>query len=135
MYTFLVVEDAPVIRKVANRILTDIGFLVVEAGDGFEALEICRNNVPQAIIVDWDMPKLSGIEFIQEFRKIPGSEKARILYCTSEIMVPEMTRAKRAGAHGFLLKPFNREILEYKIKEAGIEVKAQPVLDPSFSPA
>ena len=121
MKTFMLVEDAPVIRKVANRILSDMGFLVVEAKDAMTALELSRNNIPEAMIVDWSLPHMSGIDFIREFRKIPGSENTRILYCTSEIVVADMTRAKRAGAHAFLMKPFNREILEFKLQEAGVK--------------
>ena len=51
-----------------------------------------------------------------------GNEQTKLVYCTSEIMVSEMTRAKRAGANGFLMKPFNREILIHKIQEVGIEI-------------
>lgn len=125
MKTFMIVDDAPVIRKVTNRILSDLGFLVVEAADGFDGLEKCRNNIPEAMIVDWQMPRMDGIEFIQEFRRLEGSERCRILFCTSEIMISEMTKAKRAGAHGFLMKPFNREILCYKLTEAGVEFNAR----------
>ena len=123
MKIFLLVDDSPVIRKVANRILTDLGFVVVEAGDGFEALEKCRYNMPDAIMVDWDMPNMSGLEFLQEFGKIADSQDTRILYCTSEVMVSDMTKAKRAGAHGFIMKPFNRGILLHKLREAGIEIE------------
>ncbi|MBO6816441.1 MAG: response regulator [Rhizobiaceae bacterium] len=122
MKMFMIVDDAPVIRKVANRILSDLGFAVVEAADGFDALEKCRYSMPEVLIVDWDMPKMSGIEFIEEFRRIEGNEQTKLVYCTSEIMVSEMTRAKRAGANGFLMKPFNREILIHKIQEVGIEI-------------
>lgn len=128
MKVFMLVEDAPVIRKVANRILTDLGFTVIEASDGLEALEKCRGAIPDGMIVDWDMPRMSGIEFISEFRKIDGSKKTRILYCTSEIMVSDMTRAKRAGATSFLLKPFNREILLQKLVEAGVDISEQPAV-------
>lgn len=117
----MLVDDSPVIRKVANRILSDIGYTVVEATDGFDALEKCRFNIPAGMLVDWDMPNMTGIEFIEEFRKIDGSEITKVIYCTSEIMVPEMTRAKRAGAHAFMMKPFNREILSYKLSEIGVE--------------
>lgn len=127
MKTFMLVEDAPVIRKVANRILSDLGFLVVEAEDGIQALEMCRHNIPEAIIVDWSLPHMSGVDFIHDFRQIEGSEHTRILYCTSEIVVADMTRAKRAGAHAFLMKPFNREILEFKLKEAGVKMHNQEV--------
>jgi len=129
MKTFMIVEDAPVIRKVANRILSDLGFLVVEAADGFEALDVCRNNIPEAMIVDWEMPRMNGVEFIQEFRQLEGSERTKVLYCTTEVVVPDMTRAKRAGATGFIMKPFNREILEFKLQEAGVEVGNRMVME------
>ena len=121
MKIFLIVDDSPVIRKVANRILTDMGFVVVEAADGFEALEKCRYNMPDAILIDWDTPNMSGIEFLEQFSLVEGSKATRIIYCTSEIMVSDMTKAKRAGANAFMMKPFNRKILQTKLKEAGVE--------------
>ncbi len=123
MKIFLLIDDSPVIRKVANRILTDMGFVVVEAADGFEALEKCRYNMPDAVLVDWDTPNMSGIEFLEQFYTIDGAKEARAIYCTSEIMVSDMTKAKRAGANAFMMKPFNRKILQTKLKEAGIEIK------------
>lgn len=122
MKIFLLIDDSPVIRKVANRILTDMGFVVVEAADGFEALEKCRYNMPDAIMVDWDMPNVSGLEFLEQFATIDGSQDTRIIYCTSEIIVSDMTKAKRAGANAFMMKPFNRKILQTKLKEASIEI-------------
>ncbi|KAG1702875.1 Chemotaxis protein CheY [Nymphon striatum] len=115
MKIFLLVDDSPVIRKVANRILTDMGFVVVEAADGFEALEKCRYNMPDAVLIDWDTPNMTGIEFLEQFSAIEGSKEARI-------MVSDMTKAKRAGANAFMMKPFNRKILQTKLKEAGVEI-------------
>ncbi|MEM7068230.1 MAG: response regulator [Pseudomonadota bacterium] len=122
MKIFLLVDDSPVIRKVAGRILSDLGFVVVEAQDGLDALEACRHNMPDAMLVDWELPTMSGIEFIEEFQKLEDSQDTRILYCTSEIVISEMTKAKRAGCHAFMMKPFNREILTHKIAEAGIKL-------------
>lgn len=121
MKIFLIVDDSPVIRKVANRILSDMGFVIVEAADGFEALEKCRYNMPDAILIDWDTPGMSGIEFLEQFTMIDGSKDTRVIYCTSEIMVSDMTKAKRAGANAFMMKPFNRKILSTKLDEAGIK--------------
>ncbi|PCI03893.1 MAG: two-component system response regulator [Hyphomicrobiales bacterium] len=123
MQVIMVVDDSPVIRKVADRLLRDMGFIVVEAGDGNEALNLCGHKMPDAILVDWSLPSMSGTEFIQEFRSLDGAQKVKILYCTSEIMVAEMTRAKRAGANGFLMKPFDRNILSTKLQEIGMEAK------------
>lgn len=125
MKIFMIVDDSPVIRKVAHRILSDMGFVVVEADDGLEALTKCADNMPDVLLVDWDLPSMSGVELIEEFRKLADSANTKVLYCTSEIMVSEMTKAKRAGAHGFLMKPFDRAILSYKLAELGLKMDQQ----------
>jgi two-component system chemotaxis response regulator CheY len=120
MKLFLVVDDSPVIRKVADRILGDLGFSVVEAGDGFQGLESVRNQVPEVVLVDWDLGGMSGLEFLEEFNRVPGTNECKVFFCTSEIIIPEMTKAKRLGVDGFLMKPFNREIMIHKLLEAGL---------------
>ena len=122
MKIFLIVDDSPVIRKVANRILSDLGFVCIEAADGDEALEKCKYEMPDAILLDWDTPGMSSLEFLSSFSDLEGHSSVRIIYCTSEIMVSEMTKAKRAGANAFMMKPFNRSILQTKIREAGLEI-------------
>ena len=66
MKTCLVVDDSRVIRKVARRILEDIGFEIAEAADGLEALAWCRAAMPDAVLLDWNMPAMSGIEFEED---------------------------------------------------------------------
>ncbi|GIL01998.1 MAG: response regulator [Alphaproteobacteria bacterium] len=120
MKIFMIADDSPVIRKVGRRIIEDLGFVVVEAANGEEALALARDNMPDAIMVDWDMPRMSGIELVRELAALPGADKARIIYCTSSLMVPEMTKAKRAGAAGFMMKPFNRKLLTEILTELGL---------------
>lgn len=120
MKIFLIADDSPVVRKVARRLIEDLGFIVVEAQNAEEAYEICRDNMPDAAIIDWDMPGTDSIEIIRGIRMLPDGENIRILYCTSEVLLGEMTRAKRAGASGFLLKPYNRKLLIQKFIDAGI---------------
>jgi two-component system chemotaxis response regulator CheY len=120
MKIFLIVDDSPVIRKVARRLLQDLGFVVMEAATGEEALFRCRENMPDAAMVDWDLPDMSGTETIRAITQIPGSDGTKLLYCTSEILVAEMTKAKRAGACGFIMKPFNRMLLTAKLAEIGL---------------
>lgn len=125
MKIIMIADDSPVIRKVARRLLQDMGFVVVEAETGEEVLAHCRTNMPDAILLDWDMPGVKSIEVIAEVVRMPGAEQCKILYCTSELLVSEMTRAKRSGASGFLLKPFNRKILAHKFNEVGIAPTSQ----------
>lgn len=108
------------VRKVARRLIEDLGFIVVEARNGDEAFQTCRDNMPDAALIDWDMPGSDPIETIRQIRLLPDAADLRVLYCTSEILLPEMTKAKRAGANGFLLKPYNRKLLVQKLIETGI---------------
>ncbi|HEY0911428.1 MAG TPA: response regulator, partial [Bradyrhizobium sp.] len=64
MRTCLVVDDSSVIRKVARRILEGLDFQIVEAEDGEKALEICKRQLPEAILLDWNMPVMDGYEFL-----------------------------------------------------------------------
>lgn len=124
MKIFMIVDDSPVIRKVARRILESLDFVVTEAVDGIDALEKCSQNMPDAVIVDWDMPRMDGVEFISELRARPESEGVKILFCTSEVIVTEMMKAKRAGCHGYILKPFTKQILQNGLAEIGFEAIA-----------
>ncbi len=122
MNSCMIVDDSSIIRKVARRIIEKCDCVAFDAMDGDEALELCRGRMPDVIIVDWMMPRLSGIEFIEEFkRKFGDSAKNTLLvYCTNEMDLSSMTKAKRAGATHFLMKPFDQQILMKKLAEVGI---------------
>ena len=75
MKTCLVVDDSSVIRKVARRILEGLEFDIVEAEDGEQALDACRRQLPDAILLDWNMPKMDGYEFLRLLRKLPDVER------------------------------------------------------------
>ncbi|MFN3314257.1 MAG: response regulator, partial [Hyphomonas sp.] len=72
MRTCLIVDDSRVVRKVASRIVRDLGFSVTEAGDGAEALRMCREAMPDAILLDWNMPTMNGIDFLRALRREEG---------------------------------------------------------------
>lgn len=120
MRTCLVVDDSRVIRKVARRILEDIGFDVAEAGDGMEALAWCRASMPEAILLDWNMPVLNGLEFLQQLRREPGGEAPVVVFCTVESSPEMIAKALSAGANEYIMKPFDSEIVESKFAEAGL---------------
>jgi len=125
MKIFMIADDSPVIRKVAKRIIEDLGFVVVEAENGEHAQMLCADNMPDGILIDWDMLGLSGLELVTWLGQNHEAERLKMLFCTSQVMVAEMTKAKRAGAHGFLLKPFNREMIARKLQEVGL-LEAEP---------
>lgn len=120
MQTLMIVDDSPAIRKITRRILESAGLAVAEATDGLDALEKCEQRMPDAVIVDWDMPRMSGIEFIRALRGSRGGEKVKIIYSTCEVMMNEMRAAKHAGCNEFLIKPFTRNVLHHKVNEIGL---------------
>ena len=115
MKQIMVVDDSPVIRKVARRILEGMRFQTSEAEDGRQALEACAFLMPDAIFVDGHMPVMDGFEFVKELRKMPGGAKPRVVFCMSENDVAQTARARHYGVDEFMLKPFDREILLQKL--------------------
>ncbi|MBL8587449.1 MAG: response regulator [Methylobacteriaceae bacterium] len=121
MKQILVVDDSPVIRKVTRRILEAMHkFQISEAEDGKQALDACAFLMPDAIFVDGHMPVLDGFEFVKQLRKMPGGTTPRIVFCMSENDVAQTARARYYGADEFMLKPFDREVLESKIADIGL---------------
>jgi two-component system chemotaxis response regulator CheY len=104
----LLVDDSNVIRKVAKRILAGPDMLIIEASSGFEAFDLCAEHMPDYIVVDGSLPDVTAEEFIRHIRTIESEQPPRIAICLTEMDVPAIMRAKRAGAHAFMLKPFNR---------------------------
>ena len=105
------VDDSSVIRKVAKRILGGPDLLVVEAATGYDALDMCAIDMPEIIIVDSALPDMPTVEFIRRVRSIESMVTPRIAVCLAEVDIGAIMRAKRAGAQGHLLKPFNRQQL------------------------
>jgi two-component system chemotaxis response regulator CheY len=120
MKTCLVVDDSSVIRKVARRILEGLEFKISEAEDGEEALAACREHMPDAILLDWNMPKVDGYEFLRMLRRLPQGDQPKVVFCTTENDVAHIARALHAGANEYIMKPFDREIVEAKFQEVGL---------------
>jgi two-component system, chemotaxis family, chemotaxis protein CheY len=120
MKTCLVVDDSSVIRKVARRILEGLEFQIAEAENGEEALEACRRRLPDAIFLDWNMPKMDGYDFLRLLRRLPGGDGPKVVFCTTENDVAHIARALHAGADEYIMKPFDKEIVEAKFQEVGL---------------
>lgn len=120
MKNCLVVDDSSVIRKVARRILEDLSFEITEAGDGKMALDECESKMPDAILLDWNMPVMDGLQFLSALRDMPNGEKPQVVFCTTENDVGHIARAIRAGANEYIMKPFDREIVQAKFQEVGL---------------
>ncbi|MDO9415084.1 response regulator [Pararhizobium sp.] len=109
MQRLMIADNSDVVRKVGIRILSGLGFLVSEAGNGLEALVRCEAQLPNIIIVDAGLD--GALELIGNIRALPNGKTVRIYYCVVEADLKKMMAGKRAGADDFLLKPFDRKIL------------------------
>ncbi len=81
---------------------------MVEAASGQDALDICSFEMPDVIVVDSSLEDMPAAEFIRRIRALAGEAPPQILVSLVEVDIGAIMRAKRAGAHGYLLKPFNR---------------------------
>jgi two-component system chemotaxis response regulator CheY len=93
---------------------------VSEAADGSQALELCRQAMPDFVFVDWSMPVMDGFEFVKLLRATPGGDQPKVIFCTVDNDVAQIARAVRAGADEHMMKPFDKEILESKLHAAGM---------------
>ena len=120
MKTCLVVDDSSVIRKVARRILEGLDFQIMEAENGEEAIETCKRQLPDAILLDWNMPKMDGYDFLRVLRRLPGGDGPKVVFCTTETDVAHIARALHAGANEYIMKPFDKDIVQAKFEEVGL---------------
>lgn len=120
MKTCLIVDDSRMIRRVAGRIVKDLGFEIEEAVNGQDALDKCRINLPDAILLDWKMPVMDGIGFLKELRDLPEGAEPTVVFCTSERNVDHIIKALSAGADEYIMKPFDSDIIESKFALAGL---------------
>ena len=114
------VDDSRVIRKVARKIIEELEFECVEAADGAEALEACRKQMPAAVLLDWNMPVMNGLDFVKALRREEGGDQPVVVFCTTENDMAHITEALRAGADEYVMKPFDGDIIESKFQQTGL---------------
>jgi two-component system chemotaxis response regulator CheY len=111
MPTCLVVDDSRVVRKLARRILESVGYDVAEAEDGARALAACQTELPDCVLLDWNMPVMNGIEFLRALRAEFGPDDPAVVFCTTENDLSFIAEALDSGAQEYIMKPFDAEIL------------------------
>jgi len=120
----LVVDDSLLVRSVARRLCEELRFATGEAESGLAALEACRAQMPDLILLDEALPAMSGAEFIESLRRQPGGGHPVVLLCTEggRDAASSHTKflARQTGADDFLAKPFDGRTLKAKLAQIGL---------------
>jgi two-component system, chemotaxis family, chemotaxis protein CheY len=112
----LIVDDSDVVRKVASAILSAIGYEILEASTGRDGLELAKSTMPDAILLDWQIPDVGAHDFIAKIRAHTTGTRPYLVYLTTEYDHYDIRRALAAGADATLMKPFDRASLEDKFR-------------------
>jgi two-component system chemotaxis response regulator CheY len=121
MKTCLIVDDSSTIRRIVRNMLEDFGFLCAEAENGAKALDYCRGKRPDLVMLDWNMPVMTGIEFITALgREKKGDAFPPVIFCTTETDMSFIERAISAGAVDYIMKPFEKGVLQDKLVFLGL---------------
>jgi two-component system, chemotaxis family, chemotaxis protein CheY len=116
----MVVDDSKAMRAVLVRMLKTCGYEeIVEAANGVDAFRVIRDNgSPDVVLVDWNMPEMSGIEFVRRVRNSGLIDEASVVMVTSETAIEKVAEALESGADEYLMKPFTIEALLEKLELA-----------------
>ena len=120
MKSCLIVDDSKVIRMVARKILAQLEFDTDEAVDGQDALDHCTRDMPDAILLDWNMPVMDGIDFLRALRAMEGGSRPVVVFCTTENDVEHIREAIAAGANEYIMKPFDGDVIASKFEQVGL---------------
>jgi two-component system chemotaxis response regulator CheY len=115
----MVVDDSKAIRMILSRSLSEMGYDVCSAADGAEALSLMREGI-SLILVDWNMPRMNGLDFVKQLRADPRYSPVTVMMVTTETEVEQMVKALEAGANEYVMKPFTKEIIEDKLRLLGL---------------
>lgn len=126
----LIIDDSKAMRRILHKIMSKLGFEVTEAENGRVGLDtlLAEEGEFDVILVDWNMPEMNGLEFIQAVREREEYADQKMVMVTTETEPARMVRALMAGVDEFVMKPFTPEILTEKLKLIGVALRAQAAL-------
>jgi two-component system chemotaxis response regulator CheY len=121
----LVIDDSRAMRALLGRLLGEIGFSVDEAGNGREGLEhLQAHGIPDVVLVDWNMPEMSGFEFVQAVRANRDYDAVRLIMVTTETEMTRVVKALGAGLDAYVMKPFTKEAVVEQLERIGFGANA-----------
>lgn len=119
MKSCLLVDDTRSMRVALRQILTPLGFICDEATDGCEALIASRAKSYDLIMLDWNMPRMTGIEYLRALRQLPEGNHPVVIMCTTFSGLVHREAARAAGANGYVTKPFSASSITDALRQVG----------------
>ena len=119
----LVIDDSRTMRSLLSRQLVALGYETLQAANGQEALDVMEQagaDVPVLATIDWNMPVMDGLSFVQRVRTRPEWRSMSLMMVTTEAEYDQIVRALAAGAHEYLIKPFTPEAFADKLQLLGL---------------
>src|SRR5580704_2502773 len=118
----LVVDDSRAVRMILSKTLRELGFEVLEAANGREAMEVIEveKTAVTLVLADWNMPEVNGLELLKQLRRKPELASLVVVMVTTETELGQMTAALEAGANEYIMKPFTKDILVEKLQLVGV---------------
>lgn len=120
MKTCLIVDDSKIVRKVSRNIIEPMGYNILEAENGEEALQLALSNPITVVMLDWNMPVMNGLEFLIKLREAPGIEQPIVIFCTTENEMTKIIEAMQHGANEYVMKPYDENIIRGKFEQLGL---------------
>ncbi|MFN0026260.1 MAG: response regulator [Acidimicrobiales bacterium] len=120
----IIVDDSRATRMILRKILESVGYEVALAENGQVAYDLlCSSlpfNVPDVALVDWNMPEMNGIELVEAVRANGDLDSLKIIMCTTETEISQMTLALMSGANEYIMKPFTSDTIVDKLALLGM---------------
>jgi two-component system chemotaxis response regulator CheY len=118
--TCLIVDDSKIVRKVMRKIIEPMGFNILEAEDGQQALDAFKEGGIELVMLDWNMPVMNGMEFLLKLRADTAITQPMVVFCTTENEFSKIQEALMNGANEYVMKPFDEEIIRGKLEQLGM---------------
>ncbi|OFW47157.1 MAG: two-component system response regulator [Acidobacteria bacterium RIFCSPLOWO2_12_FULL_67_14b] len=116
---FLIVDDSSTMRRIIINTLNKLGHSeCLEAANGREGVDRLASSLVDMVITDWNMPEMSGIEFIRALRANDATKKLPVLMVTTNAAEDDIKEALRAGVNNYVVKPFTPDTIKEKIAAA-----------------
>ena len=119
----LVIDDDPAMLSIIASILNGLGYDVTKASNGQEGMEgLSSSDIPDVVLVDWNMPVLNGLEFVKLVRKKPKFDGLPIIMVTTELEMSQLALTFDAGISEYIMKPFSPIMIQEKLQMVGVSV-------------